>query len=100
MNHVIEISSLKKQYKNFLLDDISFSVPCGFVCGFIGENGVGKTTTLKLILGMARKDSGNIQLFGKPADDVTWKEERFIRTALLSGRLDTCGYRKSYAPFL
>lgn len=75
MNCAIEISNLKKQYKNFLLDDISFSVPCGFVCGFIGENGAGKTTTLKLILGMLRKDSGNIQLFGKPADDVTWKED-------------------------
>lgn len=75
MNCAIKISNLKKQYTNFLLDGISFSVPCGFVCGFIGENGAGKTTTLKLILGMIRKDSGNIQLFGKPADDVAWKED-------------------------
>ena len=50
MNNVIEISGLRKQYKNFLLNNISFSVPGGFVCGFIGENGAGKTTTLKLMM--------------------------------------------------
>lgn len=75
MNSAIEISGLRKQYKNFLLDDISFSVPSGFVSGFIGENGAGKTTVLKLILGMARKDGGSIRLFGKPADDVLLKED-------------------------
>lgn len=75
MNHVIEISGLKKQYGNFLLDDVSFSVPGGYVCGFIGENGAGKTTVLKLILGMAMKDGGDIRLFGKSADDVLLKED-------------------------
>lgn len=75
MSNAIEVSNLRKQYKDFLLDDISFSVPSGFVCGFIGENGAGKTTTLKLILGMAKKDGGNIRLFGKPADDVSLKED-------------------------
>lgn len=75
MNSAIEISGLRKQYKNFLLDDISFSVPSGFVSGFIGENGAGKTTALKLILGMARKDGGSIRLFGRPADDVLLKED-------------------------
>ena len=75
MNNVIEISGLRKQYKNFLLNNISFSVPGGFVCGFIGENGAGKTTTLKLILGMVMKDGGSIKLFGKPADDVSLKED-------------------------
>lgn len=75
MNNVIEVSNLRKQYNNFLLDHISFSVPCGFVGGFIGENGAGKTTTLKLILGMVMKDGGDIKLFGKPAEDVSLKED-------------------------
>lgn len=75
MSNVIEIFNLRKQYKNFLLDNISFSVPGNFVCGFIGENGAGKTTTLKLILGMVLKDGGCIKLFGKPADDVSLKED-------------------------
>lgn len=39
MNNVIEVLNLRKEYKNFLLDNISFSVPGGFVCGFIGEKG-------------------------------------------------------------
>lgn len=75
MNNVIEVSNLRKQYNNFLLDNISFSVPCGFVGGFIGENGAGKTTTLKLILGMVMKDGGDIKLFSKPAEDVSLKED-------------------------
>ncbi len=75
MNQAIELSNLEKRYRNFKLDRISFSVPCGFVSGFIGENGAGKTTTLKLILGMALKDGGGIKLFGKPADDVSLKED-------------------------
>ena len=75
MNNVIEVLNLRKEYKNFLLDNISFSVPGGFVCGFIGENGAGKTTTLKLILGMVRKAGGSIKLFGKTADDVSLKED-------------------------
>lgn len=75
MNNVIEISNLTKKYNNFLLDNISFSVPSGFVSGFIGENGAGKTTTLKLILGMVMKDGGSINLFGKPADEVSLKED-------------------------
>ncbi len=75
MDNVIEICSLRKEYKNFMLDNISFSVPSGFLCGFIGENGAGKTTVLRLILGMARKDGGSIKLFGKNADDVSLKED-------------------------
>ncbi len=75
MNNVIEISGLSKRYKHFALDNVSFSVPTGYVCGFIGENGAGKTTTLKLILGMALKDGGEIRLWGKPADDVSLRAD-------------------------
>lgn len=75
MNPVMEISNLRKQYKNFLLDDISFCVPEGYVCGFIGENGAGKTTTLKLITGMVKKDGGSIRLFGRSSEDVSLKED-------------------------
>lgn len=75
MNHAIEISNLEKRYQNFMLDHISFSVPGGFVCGFIGESGAGKTTTLKLISGMVQKDGGSIKLFGRSADNVALKEE-------------------------
>ena len=75
MTNVIEIANLTKKYPNFLLNGISFSAPNGFVCGFIGQNGAGKTTTLKLMLGMILKDGGDIKLMGRPADDVSIKED-------------------------
>ena len=75
MNNAITVKNLTKKYKNFLLDGISFSVPAGYICGFIGQNGAGKTTTLKLLLNMALKDSGDIEILGKPNDDISLKED-------------------------
>ena len=75
MKNAIEINNLTKNYKNFLLDNISFTVPSGFICGFIGQNGAGKTTTLKLMLNMALKDNGDIKVLDKPDDDISLKED-------------------------
>ncbi len=75
MKNVIEVNNLSKRYKNFLLDNISFTVPEGYICGFIGQNGAGKTTTLNLILGMALKDSGQIKVMDKSSEDVAIKED-------------------------
>jgi len=74
MNNAITVTNLTKKYKEFLLDDISFTIPGGYICGFIGQNGAGKTTTMKLMLGMAIKDSGNIEILGNSSDDVSIKE--------------------------
>ncbi|MCC0638681.1 MULTISPECIES: ABC transporter ATP-binding protein [unclassified Clostridioides] len=60
----ITIKNLNKVYKNFALQDVSFSVPKGSIMGFVGENGAGKTTTLKSILNLISYDSGNIEIFG------------------------------------
>ena len=75
MENAIEVKGLTKQYKNFLLDNISFNVPKGYVCGFIGQNGAGKTTTLKLLLGMAIKDAGETTILGKCCGNVSIKED-------------------------
>ncbi len=64
MENVIEIESLRKEYKGFSLKDISFSVPKGYVTGLIGPNGAGKTTIIKLIMNLVRKKSGSIKVFG------------------------------------
>jgi ABC-2 type transport system ATP-binding protein len=74
MRNAIEIKNLTKKYKDFKLDSISFSVPSGYICGFIGQNGAGKTTTLKLMLEMALKDGGEIEILGKPNEDISVKE--------------------------
>lgn len=63
MNNAIEIKKLCKSYNDFSLNNISFSLPAGYIMGFVGENGAGKTTTIKLILNMINRESGEIKVF-------------------------------------
>lgn len=65
MNHAIEIRNLRKEYPTFQLKDISFDVPNGYITGFIGPNGSGKTTTIKSILNLIHYQSGEIRVLGK-----------------------------------
>ncbi len=60
----LKLSHVCKGYKDFSLEDVSFSVPMGSIMGFIGENGAGKSTTINAVLGLIRRDSGEIQLLG------------------------------------
>ena len=69
MNYAIEIKNLTKQFTGFTLDDLSLSVPSGAITGLIGENGAGKSTTLKCILGLLRPDSGSITVLGGSPSD-------------------------------
>lgn len=64
MNNILEIKDLKKGYKDFTLNNISFNLKKGYIMGFIGPNGAGKTTTIKLIMNLIHKDSGEITIFG------------------------------------
>ena len=64
----IEIKHLTKKYKTFTLDDISLSVPKGYIMGFIGENGAGKTTTIKSMLNIAKRDKGEITILAQDID--------------------------------
>lgn len=68
MDNVIEIKGLSKKYKNFLLSDVTFSIPNGCVAGFIGLNGHGKTTTIKTMLGLSKKNSGCVKILGYDMD--------------------------------
>jgi len=64
MENLLEVRGLTKHYPQFDLKDASFNLPAGVIMGFIGENGAGKSTTLKLILNLIRKDGGTISLLG------------------------------------
>jgi len=64
MQHALEVDGLCKRYPGFALEDVSFSLPRGYVMGLIGPNGAGKTTTLKSILGLLRPDAGTINALG------------------------------------
>lgn len=74
--NAIELKKVCKSYPAFSLKDISFALPCGCIMGLVGENGAGKSTTIKLILDMVRRDSGSIAVLGKePQRDAAWKED-------------------------
>jgi len=75
MNNILEVNGLKKDFGDFCLDNVSFSLQEGCITGFIGINGAGKTTTIKSILGLVLKDAGSIKLFGKEID----KNERELK---------------------
>jgi len=65
LNNAIEINNLTKSYAGFSLGPLNLNVPMGCLVGYIGENGAGKSTTLKAILGLIHPDSGEIKIFGK-----------------------------------
>ncbi len=65
MENVLEISSLRKTYDDFTLNDVSFSLPEGFIMGLIGPNASGKTTIIKLIMNLIRKEAGQVRIFSK-----------------------------------
>lgn len=62
--YAIQTKDVIKQYDYFTLQNISFDIKKGCINGLIGPNGSGKSTTIKLILNLLRRDSGDIQVFG------------------------------------
>lgn len=75
--NAIEIKNLTKDYGSFKLDNLSFTVPGGSILGLIGENGAGKSTTIKCILNLIRRNAGDITIWGKDAvkDEQVVKED-------------------------
>ena len=63
--NAISISKLEKNYKKFKLEIDELNVKSGYITGFIGPNGSGKTTTIKSILGMIKPDKGSIEVLPK-----------------------------------
>lgn len=62
---MIEIKNLTKKYPGFTLGGINLTLPKGAIMGFIGENGAGKSTTIKTMLNIIPKDKGEVNLLGK-----------------------------------
>lgn len=73
----LELHGLEKHYKDFTLGPLDLTLPGGTICGLIGENGAGKSTTIKLILDMVQRDDGTVTILGRDnrADPVQTKEE-------------------------
>jgi len=72
---VIETSGLRKEFRNrkgrrVAVQGLDLAVPAGGVHGFLGPNGSGKTTTIRMLLGLARATSGSMRLFGRPVPEA------------------------------
>lgn len=66
MSVLVEVKQLRKEFKELVaVDDLSFTVRQGDVYGFLGQNGAGKSTTIRMLLTLIRPGAGSIQIFGK-----------------------------------
>ena len=68
--NMIETKNLTKHYPGFSLQDVNLRLPGGCILGLIGENGAGKSTTIRLLLGMLRPDGGSATLLGSDEPDL------------------------------
>lgn len=75
MTNALTVSGLTKTYPDFVLDQVSFSVPSGSIVGLIGENGAGKSTTINAALGLIQKEAGQVSVLGREGLDGDTKEE-------------------------
>lgn len=86
--NAVEVKELTKKFKGFTLDHVSFSLPAGCIMGLVGENGAGKSTTLKLLLNMIQKDSGRITILGKDEKSIDKNEIGVV--------FDECRFHESF----
>ncbi len=73
----VSLAGVGKDYKHFTLDDISFELPQGSIMGFIGANGAGKSTTIRIVMGLIHQDRGAVRVLDQamPSGQVAAKRE-------------------------
>jgi ABC-2 type transport system ATP-binding protein len=73
----VRFAGVTKRYRHFTLDRVGFELPEGCVMGFIGANGAGKSTTMRILMGLARQDEGEVEVLGlgMPAEEARAKRE-------------------------
>jgi ABC-2 type transport system ATP-binding protein len=73
----VHFEGVRKVYPHFTLDDINLALPTGSILGFIGANGAGKSTTIRILMGLVHQDSGEVHVLGKsmPQEQVAAKQE-------------------------
>jgi ABC-type multidrug transport system ATPase subunit len=92
---ILEVAHLKKNFGSFVaVDDLSFSVKAGEVYGFLGQNGAGKSTTIRMLLSLITPTSGSIQLFGKSINQ--YREEILNQVGAVVEKPDLYKYLTGY----
>lgn len=73
----VEFSSVTKKYKHFTLDQVDLALPTGCIMGFVGANGAGKSTTLRILMGLVHQDAGTVTVLGHamPKDQAAAKRD-------------------------
>jgi len=73
----VHFAGVSKRYRHFTLDDIHLELPTGSIMGFIGANGAGKSTTLRILMGLLHQDRGAVRVLGHdmPAQQAAAKRE-------------------------
>ena len=74
--NAIKLSHINKSFGDFAIRDLNLTVPSGTICGLVGENGAGKSTTIRLLMGALRPDSGSARVLGT---DVSSPEFRAVK---------------------
>jgi ABC-2 type transport system ATP-binding protein len=71
----VQFQGVSKKYRHFTLDNISFELPAGSIMGFIGANGAGKSTTIRILMGLVHQDRGAVRVLGHamPAEQAAAK---------------------------
>jgi ABC-2 type transport system ATP-binding protein len=62
----VRLAGVTKRYRHFTLDGIDLELPTGAILGFIGANGAGKSTTLRILMGLVCQDRGTVEVLGHP----------------------------------
>lgn len=88
--NALELHGLEKHYKDFTLGPVELVVPGGTICGLIGENGAGKSTTIKLILDMVEKDGGSVTILGADNKESIVKTKAELGVVLGSAGIPLC----------
>ena len=76
--NILEVYNLCKSYKTFNLNSLNFSISEGKIVGFVGENGSGKSTTMKIIAGLVKANSGEVKFYNKDIDKLNEIEKSEI----------------------
>lgn len=87
MQNVIQLANINKHYGHFALENINLTLPAGEIMGLVGVNGAGKSTTIRILMGLIEADSGTVDVLGNRLPDAQVAAKRQVGFASEDMRL-------------